>query len=433
MSHRLLRPDIRPSKLQARWLAVSLLLSFMGATLGWALSWSHFVDRALLAYLSGFTAQEVFDTLALEEFGQVGSVFRIAQDVSIASDEANAEAFARCVRRLRPHRDRWYAQCPCRTDLTDCALTERRCLAAECISSPGAHCLSKWTGCRWLSTAYMTWALLGVPHPGAGAAPAGWAWVRLPERRSPGVPAAVSATRLAHEAVGLPTAQGDADTGAGMRSKSAGAGAHPDSAIVANAMAEFVGRSLTKLADAGDSEDAAAVSSSSDGDTEALRGRGAMQDEGMPSSRPGQRGMCSVVSRARTRTIARMRTPLLVAMTAATFGHHSYKVCVFQSDAGVCRWCVCVDLYRAANWAHGQSDRCHKCLRAHADVSDLAGKWEQARSQALHKRFSDGLILAKVSDPGLAQGSSAVTYMMQQLGLVRMARDAVSEAVGKES
>ena len=125
MSHRLLRPDIRPSKLQARWLAVSLLLSFMGATLGWALSWSHFVDRALLAYLSGFTAQEVFDTLALEEFGQVGSVFRIAQDVSIASDEANAEAFARCVRLLQFHHDRCYAQCTCHTDSIDCALIER--------------------------------------------------------------------------------------------------------------------------------------------------------------------------------------------------------------------------------------------------------------------------------------------------------------------
>ena len=156
----------------------------------------------------------------------------------------------------------------------------------------------------------MTWALLGVPHPGAGAAAAGWAWVCLPERRSPVVPAAVSATRLAHEAVGLTSAQEDAGTG--MRSKSAGSGAHPDSAIVANAMAEFVGRSLTKLADAGDSEDAAAGGSGSDGDTEALRGRGATQDKGMPSSRPGQRGTCSVVSRARTRTIARMHTLCLL-------------------------------------------------------------------------------------------------------------------------
>lgn len=61
----------------------------------------------------------------------------------------------------------------------------------------------------------------------------------------------------------------------------------------------------------------------------------------------------------------------------------------------------------------------------HADTLNVAEKWEQARVRALQKRLDEGLMLAKVQDPGLAQGSSAVTYMMQQLGLVRMARDAV--------
>ena len=81
--------------MQTRWLAVNLLLSFMGATLGWAISWRAFVDTALLAYFSGHSAQEVFDALPYEEFGQVGSVFRVAEQGSTASEEINAEAFAR--------------------------------------------------------------------------------------------------------------------------------------------------------------------------------------------------------------------------------------------------------------------------------------------------------------------------------------------------
>jgi hypothetical protein len=88
-------PEYLDHASQVRWIAVNLLLSFMGATLGWAISWHAFVDTALLAYLSGSSAQDVFDALEFEEFGQVGSVLRVASEVSVAHEEVNAEAFAR--------------------------------------------------------------------------------------------------------------------------------------------------------------------------------------------------------------------------------------------------------------------------------------------------------------------------------------------------
>ena len=81
--------------MQARWLAVHLLLAFMGATLGWAVSWHAFIDTALLAYLSGASAQQLFDALHYDEFAQVGSVLRMETQVAVAPEEANADAFAR--------------------------------------------------------------------------------------------------------------------------------------------------------------------------------------------------------------------------------------------------------------------------------------------------------------------------------------------------
>jgi hypothetical protein len=75
---------------------VHLLLSFMGATLGWAISWRGFIDTALLAYFSGLAAQDLFDALEPAEFAQVGSIFRVAGGAAIESAEVNAEAFARC-------------------------------------------------------------------------------------------------------------------------------------------------------------------------------------------------------------------------------------------------------------------------------------------------------------------------------------------------
>jgi hypothetical protein len=76
---------------------VNLLLSFMGASLGWAFGWQAFIDKALLAYMSGATAQDVFDALEFDEFSQVGSVLRVAATGAIRPERVNAEAFARCV------------------------------------------------------------------------------------------------------------------------------------------------------------------------------------------------------------------------------------------------------------------------------------------------------------------------------------------------
>lgn len=113
---------------------------------------------------------------------------------------------------------------------------------------------------RWLSTAYMTWALMGVSHPGARGD--GWAWVRLPERNTHPSDAAVSATRLAHVSIGTDRSelQQDIATSAAPHEAAASAKARPDSAVVANAMAEFVGRTLKQLA----GDDAAASSSGSE-------------------------------------------------------------------------------------------------------------------------------------------------------------------------
>jgi hypothetical protein len=88
---------MQPYHVQLRWMAVNLLLSFMGAALGWCFSWQAFIDKALLAYMSGATAQDIFDALEFEEFSQVGSVLRVAATATVRTERVNAEAFARCV------------------------------------------------------------------------------------------------------------------------------------------------------------------------------------------------------------------------------------------------------------------------------------------------------------------------------------------------
>eukprot|EP00892_Ulva_mutabilis_P009668 jgi/Ulvmu1/7073/UM033_0134.1 len=111
------------SHTQIRWLAVRMLLAFMGAAMGWAYSWHMFVNTALLAYMAGVSAEDLMSQVSQQEFSQAGTMFKAAASASIQSEKINAEAFA-----------------------------------------------------RWLSTAYMTWALLGITHP-AGEGDSGWAWV----------------------------------------------------------------------------------------------------------------------------------------------------------------------------------------------------------------------------------------------------------------
>lgn len=86
-----------PFHVQGRWLAVTLLLCFMGATLGWGISWQLFIDTALLAYLAGASAQEVFDHLDPEEFSQAGEIFKAVSSATVQPEKINAEAFARCA------------------------------------------------------------------------------------------------------------------------------------------------------------------------------------------------------------------------------------------------------------------------------------------------------------------------------------------------
>lgn len=81
---------------QARWMSVTMLLCFMGASMGWSISWQLFVDTALLAYLSGATAQQVHDQLKGEEFSQAGTIFQAVSSAGVAAEKINSEAFARC-------------------------------------------------------------------------------------------------------------------------------------------------------------------------------------------------------------------------------------------------------------------------------------------------------------------------------------------------
>ena len=83
--------------IQARWMSVTMLLCFMGATLGWSISWQLFIDAVLLAYLSGASVQQLYDQLLPKEFSQAGEIFRAVSSASVAAEKINAEAFARCA------------------------------------------------------------------------------------------------------------------------------------------------------------------------------------------------------------------------------------------------------------------------------------------------------------------------------------------------
>lgn len=77
-------------------MSVTMLLCFMGATLGWSISWQLYVDSTLLAYLSGATAQQLYDQLLATEFSQAGAIFKAVSSATVTAEGINAEAFARC-------------------------------------------------------------------------------------------------------------------------------------------------------------------------------------------------------------------------------------------------------------------------------------------------------------------------------------------------
>lgn len=83
--------------MQVRWLAVHMLLAFMGAAMGWAYSWRAFVNNALLAYMAGVSAQDLMDQVSQQEFSQAGTMFKAAASATIQSEKINAEAFSRCA------------------------------------------------------------------------------------------------------------------------------------------------------------------------------------------------------------------------------------------------------------------------------------------------------------------------------------------------
>jgi hypothetical protein len=60
-----------------------------------------------------------------------------------------------------------------------------------------------------------------------------------------------------------------------------------------------------------------------------------------------------------------------------------------------------------------------------ADKSQVAATIEGLKARAIQKRLDEGYIFGKVEDPQLGEGSSAMTFMLQQLGVVRLAREAV--------
>ena len=60
-----------------------------------------------------------------------------------------------------------------------------------------------------------------------------------------------------------------------------------------------------------------------------------------------------------------------------------------------------------------------------ADDDEIAERLQDLRTVSVKQRLDAGYAFAKVADPQLAQGSSAMSFMLQQLGVVRMAREAV--------
>ncbi|KAL3152752.1 hypothetical protein ABBQ38_012339 [Trebouxia sp. C0009 RCD-2024] len=128
----------------ARSAAVQLLLGFMGALQASQYAVESFVSSAVCHYRHGWSVQQLFDELQLEEFAQTGGLLPTDPRIQAATDtpaHLTAELFA-----------------------------------------------------RWLSTAFMTLAVMGVPHPQAPQA-AGWAWVTLPDSSSSPGNSAVQAHR----------------------------------------------------------------------------------------------------------------------------------------------------------------------------------------------------------------------------------------------
>ncbi|KAL3156210.1 hypothetical protein ABBQ32_012491 [Trebouxia sp. C0010 RCD-2024] len=130
----------------ARSAAVQLLLGFMGALQASQYAVESFVSTAVCHYRHGWSAQQLFNELQQEEFAQTGGLLPTDPRIQAATDtpaHLTAELFA-----------------------------------------------------RWLSTAFMTLAVMGVPHPQAPQT-AGWAWVTLPDSSSSPGNSAVQAHRLA--------------------------------------------------------------------------------------------------------------------------------------------------------------------------------------------------------------------------------------------
>jgi hypothetical protein len=172
----------------------------------------------------------------------------------------------------------------------------------------------------------MTWAIMGLPHP--FASPTGWAWVRVAQNRASlqAAPGPASASGAASES---------------SQAEPSPEGADKDSAIVANAVAEFVERTLRQLEGGADQQ--------------SMPGSESADEAAEPPQRRDVRALASMGG------------------------------------------------------------------------NDLAGEMERWRERAVEKRLAQVGVIGKVSDASLARGSSAVSYMMQQVGVVRMAREAVLE------
>jgi len=105
-----------------RGAAVSLLIAYNGAALGYLRPARAFIEEAAACYAAGCSVDEIYGALKNEEFAQSGGVMRFGV-----------------------------------------------------VALPGERSVSATLFARWLSLVFMTLAQLGVPHPGAGEK-VGWAW-----------------------------------------------------------------------------------------------------------------------------------------------------------------------------------------------------------------------------------------------------------------
>lgn len=152
-----------------------------------------------------------------------------------------------------------------------------------------------------------------------------------------------------------------------------------NSAVAANALSNFVSQTLQRDGSSKDGLDAASKAPSA-------RAAGSLHDT--VTAWPPARGPASA------------RSPKAGSTGALR-----------QSDASHLR-----------RWGFQAARKAKRAARCAAGDHQLARRLEQLRESAIADRIARGFMFAKIEDPSLSEGSSAVQYMRQQMSVVLEAR-----------